>query len=198
MPNYETHLTAGALAGVFGAMVYITTLGGYFQSNDAVGVSLLMCAGVLVGSILPDIDHPDSIPRRLLDFYLCLGLAGGAFWFVFQTVSSSGLPSGGAAAVAVLPAVFVGALAAWIVPPTLDFIIPGHREIIHNPVFWASVLALPAVAIWKQALPTSIVPQPIGAVIVAPLLLAAFAGVMVHLSLDGISLLAGLVTENSY
>lgn len=152
MARFTEHLAAGIF------LILVLVLSGAISINT---VNILASLFFVVGSILPDIDHPSSIPRKSLRQLLFIfALFFGAFLFLEHSSNIY------------LALVFfvIPFLAVFI----LDSTIPAHRKFFHTlnaaflfsiAIFFLSLTKLP---------------------FVGSLLLAScgFAGYVLHLILD--------------
>lgn len=184
MPNYEAHLTAGAIVGTF-AGVYVYSIFEPFIPHDyAVFVGMLAWEAVLVGSVLPDIDLHNSKPRALLNAGLVIATGGAAYlWAVYSTAGGLAAPDPIKALAGVI-ALAVMVIAARIVPDIVQLVMPKHRGVLHNPAPWLVVFGMPAMLLWRQAYTIPNIDPAYEIVFIAPVLGGVFAGTLVHLGLD--------------
>jgi len=202
MPNYPTHSRWGRV----GAVVMAGTVGGAvfaLFASPLLAVAGALGAGVaaFVGSIFPDVDHHESIPRqkavRALRILIGLGVVSLAIisWetlveFVDVTVVG---PSETATAELLstgveVPAEFVasaGALAAafllaGLANPALGAVTRQHRGWTHSVSVTFLLTAAIAGAVWLLTTGLTVERQVTAVAVVGTF----FAGILIHLGLD--------------
>jgi membrane-bound metal-dependent hydrolase YbcI (DUF457 family) len=77
MANYKAHFSAGILLGIFGAVLSLI----FWQENQY-SLAFLVVFFLSFGAILPDIDSDESVPFRVVFWFLAVFV--GTFIFVFS------------------------------------------------------------------------------------------------------------------
>lgn len=193
MPLFEEHLRAGKKAGAVGALVALVLASRLdFPSGMALFTATVAGVAVVAGSVAPDLDSHDSVPRDIATTYvpavalLGLLLYHEEFLGALQAVSTAlGMPVTGREA-SVLVLGLAGAI-LFLGSDLVDGVLTTrHRETYHTVWFWLSisVISVPVLqvvlggelglpAYYSQTIP----------IIAATGLLG---GVLVHLSKDGL------------
>jgi len=194
MPNYPTHSRWGRIGGVavavaLGAVIYAL----FAAPLLAAGAALGGAAATFVGSIYPDIDHHDSVPRkkaaRAFRALVALGVVSlGALYFeglvgLAGTVNAEYLgtlpvPDEVLAGVGVAAATF---LAAGLVDPAIGVATRRHRGWTHSVPINAVLNAVVVGAIWLLTGGLAL-SRRVAAVAVV---VTFFLGALIHLGLDG-------------
>jgi len=194
MPNYPTHARWGRVGAVLAALAIGGVIFTLFDSPLLAGGGALgAAAATFVGSIFPDIDHHESVPRqkasraiRLLVVFGVASLAALNFELLVdlsETVAADLLgdpdipPEVLAGAGAVLAALVAGAL----VDPAIGLVTHRHRGWTHSvPVmFVLTAILVGAVVLLTGGLATA--RQAAAALVVGTF----FFGCLIHLGLDG-------------
>jgi membrane-bound metal-dependent hydrolase YbcI (DUF457 family) len=195
MPNYPTHSRWGRVGAAVMALAIGAGLYALFGSVALAGVAALgAAAATFVGSIYPDIDHHDSIPRRKATqgfrVLVVLGVvslaavgwgellaaveAGGEELFDGSLPVSPPVVAGGVT-------VLLAAVASELVEPTVGLVTGQHRGWTHSVPVNVVLTAAVGGAVWvlTATLPTA---RRVAAVAVV----ATFCvGALIHLGLDG-------------
>lgn len=194
MPNYQTHSRVGQLVALIGGAAVGFGTWEYLNADPMMAVILGAGTSVVLfmGSIFPDVDHPQSIPFRRTVTLLRVGVVGGAVGlFVWrdallataQEMVASALPAGVPPLYATGGLILAGAVAvALMVPSVLDAVTGEHRTWTHSLTVMgvfaavggaALYFTLPTVGFGNGRLPLA-----------AGLPAVFFIGVTVHVALD--------------
>lgn len=171
--NYDEHVLAGILTYPI-AILVLSSLKFYLALPVDV-TFLAMALGYafyVLGSDLPDMDHPEALIHRTTKPFVSVAVGISAFrnlGFHFNLTPNP--------VVNLALAWFVAALAAVVAWNLFRFLMPNHRGVVHTSVF-AAVYALLAFAIVRFGF--NMVPGE--ALFVA---FASFLGYNLHLILDG-------------
>jgi membrane-bound metal-dependent hydrolase YbcI (DUF457 family) len=195
MPNYPTHSRWGRVGAAVVALAIGAALYALFESAALAGAAALSAAAsTFVGSIYPDIDHHDSIPRRkatqAFRALVVLGVvslaaigwgellaaveAAGDEWFDGGLPVSPPVAAGGVT-------VLLAAVASELVEPVIALATGQHRGWTHSVPVNVALTATVGAAIWvlTATLPTA---RRVAAVAVVATFLI---GALIHLGLDG-------------
>ncbi len=194
MPNYPTHARWGRIGAVVMALAVGGALYYLFEAIPLAGAAALGAAATtFVGSIYPDIDHHNSIPRRkatrafrILVVLGILSLAGLGWELLLSAVESTaqtagvGLPAPTPVVAAGVTAV-VAAVAAALVEPAIGLATDKHRGWTHNPLVNSVLTAAIAALVWIVTDGLAVHRRVAAVVVVATF----FVGALIHLGLDG-------------
>lgn len=195
MPNYPTHARWGRIgAGVVAPVVFGLIV--WLYGSIVVAVAAALGAGLttFVGSIYPDVDHHNSIPRRkaVRAFQSLVLAVVVATAVVYRTALVGAVEPvhaavlGSASAVppellaAAIPAIVALVLTA-LVDPLIGLTTRRHRGWTHSVPVNLVLVGIVAAAVWLLTAEL-LTAQRIGAVAVV---CAFFAGTLIHLGLDG-------------
>jgi len=195
VPNYPTHARWGRIGGVAMALAIGAALYVLFETVVLAGAGALGAAATtFVGSIYPDIDHHNSVPRRkatrgfqALVVLGILSLAALGWESLLTAVESAEETAFGGDFPVELPVVagavvaFVAATAAALVGPAIGVVTRRHRGWTHSVLTNFALTALFGSVVW---LLTSNLPveRRVAAVAVVG---TFFVGSLIHLGLDG-------------
>jgi len=195
VPNYPTHARWGRVGAVVAALAIGGGLFVLFESVVLAGAAGVgAAAATFTGSIYPDIDHHESIPRRkavrafrALVVVGVLSLAAIGWGELLTAVETAGEelfsgdlpapPAALAAGVTVLSA----AVAAALVEPAIGATTRQHRGWTHSVLVNVALTTALTAVVWvlTATLPTA---RRVAAVAVV---VTFFVGALIHLGLDG-------------
>ena len=171
--NYDEHVLAGILTYPI-AILILSSLN--FYLGLPLDVTLLaMALGYafyVLGSDLPDMDHPEALIHRTTKPFVSVAVGISAFQNLGHHLLLTSYP-----VVNLALAWFVAALVAVVAWNLFKVLMPNHRGVVHSSVF-AAVYALLAFTIVKFGFNMA----PGEALFVA---FASFLGYNLHLLLDG-------------
>jgi membrane-bound metal-dependent hydrolase YbcI (DUF457 family) len=189
--NFAAHSLLGLLAGTLAAFAVAAVAP---RTLSTLSIPLLVPATVLVlvyfGSVYPDVDLHDSIPRRRVLPYLqaaavgTVAFAGFYVWGAYVALGrgllaladvSTGPVVAGGAGLLVL-----GAAAVFAVEPVLDVLTGAHRTWTHSVAIHAVAAGSLSLAVWF------LLPVGDDRLVVAALPFAFVLGVAVHHFADDI------------
>jgi hypothetical protein len=195
MPNYPTHSRWGRVSAVVMAVAIGAGLYVAFESILLAGVGAAGAAATtFVGSIYPDVDHHNSVPRRKATRAFRLLVVVGVFSLAIigwdplvSTVETAeveyfeaGLPASPAVVAGAIVAVTSTVLAA-LVDPAIGFVTRSHRAWTHSVLVNFVLTGLVAAAVVVLTVDLG-APRRAAAVAVVG---TFFVGTLVHLGLDG-------------
>ncbi len=170
--NYDEHVLAGILtypAAVFILAVLDVHLG--FPIETTFMAMALGYVFYVIGSDLPDMDHPEALIHRVIKPFVAVAVGISAFKNLGLALAFTPYPILNLAL-----AWFFAALAAVVGWNLFRLLMPDHRGVVHSTVF-AAVYALLAFAIVRFGFEAA----PGEALFIA---LASFLGYCLHLLLD--------------
>jgi hypothetical protein len=190
MPNYPTHSRWGRVSAVVMAVAIGAGLFVAFESIPLAGVGAAgAAAATFVGSIYPDVDHHNSIPRRKATRAFRLLVVVGVFslaiigWDPLVSAvetAEAGLPASPAVVAGAIVAVTSAVLAA-LVDPAIGLVTRSHRAWTHSVLANLVLTGLVAAAVLALTVDLG-APRRAAAVAVVG---TFFVGTLVHLGLDG-------------
>lgn len=195
MPNYPTHARWGRIGAVVMAIFVGATLYWFFETPVvSVGAAVGAAGTTFVGSIFPDVDHHNSIPRRkanralraivVLGVVSLTALAFEQLVDLADTASTEylgGEPSVPNEIVVGVGAALVALLLVGAVDPLVGIATRQHRAWTHSVPATFALTATLAVGVWVLTRSLS-VPRQAGTLVVV---WTFFAGILIHLGLDG-------------
>jgi hypothetical protein len=188
MPGFEEHLSSGRQVGVIlGAIVFILGISEGFEFWPLIALSVFVVLSSIVGSILPDIDHHASIPRRRLGELAALLIFLIALIIVLdfiEILASSFTLLDNFFGLGLLFAIIICARimsSTGRIGELFDSLIT-HRGITHTTLF-AFVIAIAVGWIIKIKLNLRSIPQDFVALSIG---VAFFVGVLTHISDDDV------------
>ncbi|MEF8780925.1 MAG: metal-dependent hydrolase [Haloferacaceae archaeon] len=195
MPNYPTHARWGRRA----AAVVSLLVGGGLYATFATPLPALAAAGgaaatTFAGSIYPDVDHHESIPRRKAArtfrvFALFGVLSLGMLHWERLVELAAMVPLDSVAPEVAIPVevvasggiVAVALIAATLVDPLLGTVTRRHRAWTHSVPINLGLTGIVAAGVWLFVRSF----DPAYQVASVAVVVAFFAGCLVHLGLDG-------------
>lgn len=189
MPDYKTHhWLARKVGGVVGILLAFITFVGTFDPFKSVCIGLIAYGATIAGGVVPDIDRSQSnqhfkfASRPYKQFVRLIQLLVMVVIFLSFVSSSSGISTSEQALRGALIG-GVGVVIIRLVPDLLHAIMPGHRNLIHSPLFWGIMSILGILGV-RQLL-KSLAATPF-AISYLPLAIGVpiFLGVVTHVSLD--------------
>ena len=170
--NYDEHVLAGILTypiAIFFLAVLDVHLG--FPIETTFVAMALGYVFYVIGSDLPDMDHPEALVHRIAKPFVAVAVGISAFKNLGAAVLLTPYPI-----INLAIAWFFAALAAVVGWNLFRFLMPDHRGVVHSPIF-AAVYAIIAFAMVRFGF----VAAPGEALFIA---LASFLGYNLHLLLD--------------
>lgn len=172
--NYDEHVLAGILTYPV-AILILSTLGILGLPVDTTFMAMALGYGFYVlGSDLPDMDHPEALIHRTTKPFVSVVVGISAFKNLGPNLYLTSFPAANLAL-----AWFGAALAAVVAWNLFRLLMPDHRGVVHSSVF-AAVYALISFAIVRFGFAAS----PGEALFIA---LASFLGYNLHLLLDRVA-----------
>ena len=195
MGNYGDHKRDGLIAGaVLGLIVGYASFEKFHDPRLGAGIGVGTFLLVVLGAVLPDIDHPSSIPRRGAvkvvagGGILALFYAAWTNWRVILDAITrwvSGLIPTIPVEVMAIGIVLLLALAVLaFAPSAVDTITGPHRGWTHSVAAMGLLMAVLGGVIWTKTASFGLTGQ-VRLFIAGGVPLFLFSGVLVHLARDG-------------
>lgn len=192
MPNYDTHGRDGRVLGASFGIVAFVFIYSYTQSTRMAAIAgLIIGLAGFIGPIIPDADHHNSIPRKMLGKFLLAAIPIGLLIAIqqhagFRTFVGNMLTAVGVQdeikAVAII--FVIGVVCAKVITGGIDILTGAHRTRTHNklsiillgPLFAAFAGMVVDVAGYSNGF---------AAFVSIGVALAVAFGILIHLSRDG-------------
>ena len=193
MGNFDQHLLAGKKYALF--VIVISSFVAFqlpVSTDYVILTALLASAYALLASLLPDIDHQDSIPRKTAGKYTSIGII--ALILLLPTVAPRfvdgiggvvGIAISGDPSVLGSGVILIGGVAALLFGGNLFDNSLTHRGFTHSPAFafFVGIVSYFSLGLLRGLIPQlSFLSGELGVIVG----LAAVGGIFVHLSVDGI------------